>query len=204
MAITEKEIIDSYGEKVNSTLKNGRIDPYKVCPTYESRNFLLRLVSLDDVKDLLVCYSNSEAKHFFNDDNCDFGYENVDTLEKMQYNIKLWLDSYNNKSFIRFSIINKTNDNVVGTVEMFGGNHGVLRIDIMPEFERESYLCEIFEIADRFFNDFSCVHIVSKAIPEATERIKVLIKCGYSPYPKNDTWNREHYYMKTQNVEEIK
>jgi RimJ/RimL family protein N-acetyltransferase len=175
------------------------LDPYDICPTYESQSFLLRLVSPDDAKDLLRCYSNSESQRFFNDDNCDFGYGNVDSLEKMQYNIKLWLDSYHTKNFIRFSIIDKSTDNAVGTVEMFGGKHGILRIDIMPEHECESRLSEFFETADRFFNDFNCDCIVSKAIPEAKERIKALKKCGYAPYPQSDTWSREHYYMKTQN-----
>lgn len=181
-------------QEVISLLKDGRLDPYDVCPTYESRRFLLRLVSLDDAKDLLKCYSNSEAQRFFNDDSCDFGYGNIDTLE----------NSYYNKNFIRFSIIDKSTDNAVGTVEMFRGEHGVLRIDIMPEYECKNHLSEFFEIADHFFNDFNCDRIVSKAIPEATERIKALTKCGYTPYPQSDTWSREHYYIKTQNRKKAK
>ena len=79
---------------------------------------------------------------------------------------------------------------------MFGGTHGILRIDIMPEYECEKYLSELLEISDHFYNDFICDRIVSKALPEATERIIALIKYGYTPYPKSDIWNREHYFMK--------
>ena len=172
--------------------------------TYESQKFLLRLVTLDDAEDLLRCYSNSEAQRFFNDDNCDFGYGNVDTLEKMQYNINLWRNSYNSKKFVRFSIIDKSIDNVVGTVEMFGGKHGVLRIDIILEYECEDRLSEFFEIADNFFNDFNCNCIVFKAIPEAIECIKALTKCGYVPYPQTDTWCRKHYYIKTLSRRKVK
>lgn len=185
-------------QEIIHLLRNGRLDPYDVCPAYESRNFLLRLVSPDDAEDLLKCYSSSEAHRFFNDDNCAFGYGNVDTLEKMQYNIKLWLDSYCSRCFVRFSIIDKSLGTAVGTVEIFGGTHGVLRIDIMPEYECEKYLSELLDTADRFYNDFACERIVSKAIPEASERIKALTKCGYVPYPQCDTWDREYYYMKAQ------
>ncbi|HKL99881.1 MAG TPA: DUF3795 domain-containing protein [Mobilitalea sp.] len=190
-------------QDVISLLKDGSLDPYNVCPTYESKSFHLRLVSQNDAIDLLKCYSNKAAQQFFNTDNCDFGYGNIDTIEKMQYNVKLWLDSYYNKNFIRLSIVEKLTDSVVGTVEMFGSEHGVLRIDIMPEYECEKHLSELFEIADHFFNDFHCDRIVSKATPKATERIKALIKCGYIPYPQSDSWSRENYYLKTQNKKRI-
>ncbi len=40
-------------EKIISLLKNGRPDPYDVCPTYESKSFYIRLISVDDIEDLL-------------------------------------------------------------------------------------------------------------------------------------------------------
>ncbi|MEG6613315.1 GNAT family N-acetyltransferase [Pseudoclostridium thermosuccinogenes] len=191
-------------QEVIALLKEGRLDPYVVCPTYESRRFLLRLVSLDDAEDLLKCYSNSEAQRFFNDDGCDFGYGKVDSLEKMQSNIKMWLDYYNGRHFIRFSIIDKATDKAVGTVEMFGGEPGVMRIDIMTEYEDDTLLSELIETADHFFNDFDCGCIVTKAIPEAAERIKALTKYGYAPCPKSDIWSGEHYYIKTREIERAK
>lgn len=183
-------------EDVITLLRDGRLDPYDVCPTYESQGFVLRLVSVNDAKDLLACYSDSTAQQFFNDDNCNFGYENVDTLEKMQDNIKLWIDSYRNRNFTRFSIVHKLTNKPVGTIEIFSGKHGVLRIDIMPEYEHENYLSEIITLADYFFNDFQCERIVSKAIPVASERIKALVHCGYLPYQPSSNWSREDYYMK--------
>ena len=161
-------------------------------------------MSLEDAEELLKCYNDSEARRFFNDDNFDFGYGNVDTIEKMQCNIKLWINSYYSKNFVRFSIIDKSTDKAVGTVEMLGGKHGILRIDIMGDYECENCLSELFETADRFYNDFNCDCIVSKAIPEATERIKALTKCGYSLYTQSDTWNRKYYYMKTLSRRKVK
>lgn len=170
--------------------------PYEVCPVYESEHFLLKLVSPDDAEDLMVCYNDPEAQEFFNSDNCDFGYDNADTVEKIQYNIKLWLDAYHNKQFIRFSIFDKTDKKVIGTVEMFSVKYGVLRIDIIPEHENTNSLSELLKIADNFFSDFDCENIVTKAVPKADRRIAALKQCGYVPFNKSKAFDRDNYYIK--------
>ena len=158
--------IQKIKEDVIDLLKNGKPNPYDICPTYESKCFMLRLVSLNDAANLLLCYSNPEAQAIFNSDNCtsDFCYS---TLDEMKRCIDGWLDAYNKKHFVRFSIIDKQNDKAVGTVEIFCSdkNHGysVLRIDIHPQYEKEEYLGELLCIADSFFHDFGCYRIVTKA-----------------------------------------
>ena len=37
-------------QEVISLLKNGRPDPYDVCPTYESQSFSIELISMDDTE----------------------------------------------------------------------------------------------------------------------------------------------------------
>lgn len=190
-------------EEVISLLKNGRPDPYDVCPTYESKTFYIRLISADDAEDLFEVYNNKEAKRFFDSVNCNFGYDN-DNLEKMQTNVKLWLDSYFHKSLVRFSIIDKLVGKVVGTIEMFSqSGRGILRIDILPEYENKINIEELLYMSNNFFYDFQCDMIVTKAIPEATKRINALLESGYTPYPKNYTWDRENYFMKALNRENI-
>lgn len=44
--------------------------------------------------------------------------------------------------------------------------------------------------------------MVTKAIPEALERIKALIENGYTSYPKSNSWDREFYYIKSSMREE--
>jgi len=186
-------------EDVIDLLKNGKPDPYDICPTYESKCFILRLVSSSDAANLLLCYSNPEAQEMFNSDRCtsDFCYS---TLDEMKRCIDDWLDAYNKRDYTRFSIIDKQNDKAVGTIEIFGSdeNHGysVLRIDIHPQYEKEEYLGELLCMADSFFHDFGCYRIVTKAITKATERILSLINCGYVYYPVNAEWERENYYIK--------
>ena len=45
------------------------IDVYKNCPEYENENYILRMISKEDKKDLLKVYSDEKAVPFFNSDN---------------------------------------------------------------------------------------------------------------------------------------
>ena len=182
--------------------KSGNPNPYIKCPEYETKNFILRLVSMEDAEDLLLCYSDPEAQKFFNSDNCtsDFRYS---TLEEMNACIGFWLDSYKNRYFLRFSIVCKNISKAVGTIEIFGGEHGgesaefgVLRIDIRHEYENEEALTELISASDSFFYDVYVEMFITKAIPEAVHRINALLKNGYTPTPIGDGTRREFYYMK--------
>lgn len=193
MTIQENKDSNAIGGSVS------RPDPYDICPVYESRQFMLRLVLPEDAEDLLVCYSNPEAQPIFNSDNCtsDFLYSSLDDMKRC---IEEWIDAYKKKDYTRFSIIDKQNNKAVGTVEIFGSDenqgYSVLRIDILPQYENQEHLNELLCIADSFFLDFGCYRIVTKAIPEAAERIKALTKHGYTHYPENDEWKRKDYYIK--------
>lgn len=186
-------------EGVIYMLKNGRPDPYDICPVYESERFMLRLVSQDDAADLLLCYSNPEAQVLFNSDNCtsDFYFSSVDEMKRC---IDFWLDEYKNKQYVRFSIIDRKNDKAVGTVEIFNSDKksgtGILRIDVHPQYENREHLGQLLSIADNFFNDFGCGQIVTKAVPGATERITALKNHGYTYYPEYGEWDRKDYYIK--------
>lgn len=187
---SEQEIIE--------LLQNGRPDPYEKCPTYESTHFLLRLVSMNDAEDLLLCYHDPKAQPFFNSDKCtsDFLY---DTLDEMNACIEGWLYAYKVRAFIRYAIIDKQTSKAIGTIEIFGGDRkgprsdrGVLRIDIRSEYENKEALAELLTMTDLFFYDFNTEMFVTKAIPEAAARIDVLMSNGYVPYPAK----YGHYYMK--------
>lgn len=184
--------------EVIDLLKNGKPDPYDVCPTYESKNFILRLVSTDDAAELFECYKTAAVSVQANSENCVYGYGSQ-TLEEMQDCIKRWLDAYQSRCFVRFSIIDKQKSKAVGTIEIFnGGHHGhsILRIDVRSKYENKEHLDELLNIAEAFFYDFGCENIVTKAIPEADERIAALTDNGYLPYPANDEWERKDYYIK--------
>jgi hypothetical protein len=87
----------------------------------------------------------------------------------------------------------------VGTIEMFGMvgvykvNRGILRVDIISEYEKEKYLSEIFGVCiDEFFDEFAVELIATKAIPMAECRINSLLGLGFEPY---DFPERQNYYI---------
>lgn len=181
------------------------MDAYTACPNYETEHYLLRLVQESDAEALLKCYSDPKAQKLFNADNCtnDFSFS---TLTEMRDCIKFWIAEYNRGSFVRWAITDRIRGNAVGTIEMFCDPHwpmidgkagGCLRIDILPQYETNTHLSEILQMAnDEFFTLFSAEFMLVKAIPEATERIAALKENGFVPFELSNPEFR-HYYAKT-------
>ncbi len=152
---------------------------YVTCPTITTEHFKLRLIEESDGPSLFQCYHDRSAVAFMNDDNCDFGFY-IETPEQMATTIKYWIDFYKKGYFIRFSIIDQVTGLAVGTVEGFGGDTGVLRVDINHDYEKEDLLSEIFVFArQNFYEIFGNKELVTKAVESATERRKALISCGW-------------------------
>lgn len=160
---------------------------YKVCPQFENENYLLRLISQEDCADLLKVYSDKQSVPFFNSDNCngdDFYYT---TIERMKQAIEFWIFSYDNGYFVRWSIIDKRTNEVIGTIELFHRdsedyfhNCGLLRLDLRSDYERESEIEDILSlILLPTYDLFYCDKVVTKAVPEAKKRIKALEKVGF-------------------------
>lgn len=168
------------------------IDIYENCPTYENGKLILRKTTLEDGEALLKCYSDKESVRFFNSDNCNGDDFHYTTLERMNEAIRFWNFSYEHRYFVRFSVIEKLTSEVIGTVEMFHrealdefNHYGLLRIDLKSEFEKEKYITNILDIVnDNFYRDFNVEIIMTKAIPDAVERIKALKVKSYSPLDK--------------------
>lgn len=164
-------------------------DIYKECPTYKKRLITLRQTSMEDVKDLLRCYSDEKAVPLFNSDNCDGDDFHYTTIERMKQAINFWDFSYKNKYFVRWTVILNDTGEKVGTVEMFHrvaddefNHYGVLRIDLQSNYEIQPILNEIIEIADEnFYRGFDVKAILTKAIPGAAQRITSLMGKGYQP-----------------------
>ena len=172
-------------------------NPYEICPCFETEKFVLRLVEKSDAEDLLECYSDEISQKYFNADNCinDFKYK---TLDEMYKTIDFWIQAYENNDFVRFSIIYKLNGKTIGTIEIFGGTYGVLRIDIKSEFEKKDHLKEIIHVsACNFFVLFDIKNMITKAIPEAIDRIHALIECGFIQYTERMGTFRENYFIKS-------
>ncbi|MBD5103304.1 MAG: GNAT family N-acetyltransferase [Ruminococcaceae bacterium] len=165
---------------------------YESCPKFENGDFLIRRTEKSDRDDLLKVYSDIKAVPFFNGDNChgdDFHYT---TSERMEQALDFWEQSYRGGWFVRFSVINKADNTVVGTVELFNrgvtedfySGYGILRLDLRSDYEKESVILNILSlIIPPAYGLFGCESIATKAVKEAVERISALEKYGFK---KND------------------
>lgn len=162
-------------------------DVYENCPVWENENFLLRLVEERDTKDLLEVYSDKNALPFFNSDNCHGDNFYYPTEERMLEAVRFWIDSYEKRWFVRFTVIDKSVSKAVGTVELFHRksddafhDSGVLRLDVRSGYEREEILSDIFQLViEPSFDLFHCDEIITKVPIYAVERICAAQKAGF-------------------------
>lgn len=161
---------------------------YEECPVLENDSYLLRLVEIKDAPDLLKVYSDEKAALYFNSDNCDGDKFFYKTLERMQEAIKYWIWEYERRGFVRWSIIDKNSDEVVGTIELFNraskdyfNEYGILRLDLRSDYEEENSILRILTIIIPLVYDlFHCSIIATKAVPFAVKRIKALKHMGFN------------------------
>ena len=157
------------------------------CPVIENKRYLLRLVEESDAKDLLKVYSDKKVLPFFNSDNCNGTNFYLQTEEKMVSYIQFWLRDYANRIHVRFAIVDKSIDEVIGTIELFNrkakdyfNNCGLLRLDLRSDYENQDIIEDILGIIiPKTKEMFDCEMIATKAILIAKERIAALEKMGF-------------------------
>ncbi len=160
---------------------------YNFCPEFENEYYLLRMVKKTDVSDLLKVYSDKKAVPFFNSDNCggdDFYYT---TESRMKQAIDYWFWEYARKGFVRWSIVSKEANELVGTIELFHRdsndyftNCGLLRLDVRSDYEKTNEIKNILKpIIDSVYDLFDCDKIATKAPVTATERVVALAELGF-------------------------
>lgn len=186
------------------------LDPFTVCPIFDTGSFLLRLVQQEDAADLLGCYSDPESIPLFNSDNCRYGFS-MYKLDDMRNCIEAWLAEYRARGFVRFSIVEQTLGKVIGTLEFFTRTEesadgqreaGILRLDLNSGYEREAVLREILELVEsRFGEYFAFNSVLTKAVPQAVARISVLQSMGYQKVNRSANLPFEHYYINVSNRE---
>ena len=164
------------------------VDVYENCPIYENEYYMLRMTNKEDKADLLKVYSDEKSVPFFNSDNCggdDFYYN---TRERMKEALDYWKFEYDRKGFVRWSITDKKDNAVIGTIELFHreskdyfNNCGLLRLDLRSDYETKVNIIDILKlINDKTYLMFRCNMIATKAIPIARERIKALRELDFS------------------------
>lgn len=161
---------------------------YKNCPILENDRFMLRLIKEDDADDLLKLYSNKPALPFFNSDNCHGSNFYITNKNDMINTIKYWLIEYSEGGFVRFSIIDKENNSVIGTIELFNrkaddyfNNCGLLRLDLQTDYENSRDIASVLSvIVEPAYELFDCAMIATKAPIYAVDRIRALSELEFT------------------------
>lgn len=162
-------------------------DVYAEIPVLENEKFILRKIDEEkDAKDLLKVYSDEKAVPLFNSDNCQGDFY-CKTIEQVQSAIEFWKRSYQRKHFVRWSVMDKCSNEVIGTIELFNRNAedyfdncGLLRLDLRSDYETKDSIDSILGIiVPETKRLFGCDKIATKAIAIAKQRISVLEQMGF-------------------------
>ncbi len=154
---------------------------YKNFPSIDDLHYTLRYTCDEDCADLLKVYSDEKAVPLFNSDNCNGDDFHYTTMERMKQALDFWQFSYENRYFVRWTILDKTMDEAIGTVELCGeSKRGILRLDIRSDYEKKDVILDLLWLCDVLFDYYN--RIVTKAVPKASERIAALDEFGFKPY----------------------
>ena len=113
---------------------------------------------------------------------------------------------YNDRGYVRFSIVDQLKDCAIGTIEIFAkkekfdyvGKVGLLRIDLYSDYETQTRIAEILEMIDNNFPEaFEINSIITKAVPLAENRIKALTRKNYQKLKDTNITSYDDYYIKT-------
>ncbi len=119
--------------------------------------------------------------------------------------ISYWKMEYTQRrGFVRFSIVDKQVDQVIGTFEVFHRDSqedpytdcGLLRLDLGSDYEREPVICQLLELMlPHFYDWFHCSIIATKSPDYAVHRCRALETLGFR---RSDdplvSHNKKRYY----------
>ncbi len=143
---------------------------------YETEHFLLRQVREEDAPALMACYADPAAVARMNADNCLRGF-----LCRTEEDLRAYIAIWQSEDYARPAVIDKATGQVIGTLEIFGGETGVLRVDLRSDYETPEALRELYTLAmEKFPADFPMGAMVTKAPIEAPARRAVLAELGFS------------------------
>jgi ribosomal-protein-alanine N-acetyltransferase len=162
-------------------------DIYSENPRFQNKSFLVRKISKNDIDELMKVYSDKDSLPLFNSDNCHGDTFYYPTLEKMQKAYNFWTVAYKNKWFTRLTIIDRNNNLIIGTFELFLRSSFdsfddtiVLRLDLKSEYENKTTIFTLLSlIIPKIPEYFGNKKIITKGWTYATERVEALKKFGF-------------------------
>lgn len=181
-------------------------NPFIKCPEYETENFFITKIKMEDAADLFEVYSDLTTRSHMNNDNCG-GEWPCNSLEVVQLGIRSWEQEYDDKYYIRWAIVKKSNMKRIGTIELapapgrlrfFDGicTTGILRVDLKSELETVDVFTEIYEMTNtEMIEIFGIEKIITKGEPDEMGRIKGLENSKYKRLSDNEIIPYTNYFI---------
>ena len=179
------------------------------------RNFKSLITSLL----LALCCLSSHAESmtdtlvvYFRQNSVDYDPSYMKNGERMEKAIRFWDFSYRNRYFVRWAIVDRSNGDVVGTVEIFRReaedaftDTALLRLDLRSDYEKEEFMQNIMHIIIEYaYSLFNCKTITTKAVPAAVTRRTVLEHLGFresqNTLKGQDGMLYNSYFVRRKNV----
>ncbi len=175
---------------------------YENVPVVENERWLVRFIEDNDADDLLSTYGDLNVLPFLNSDNCHDNFY-MEKVEDVKAAIYYWKKEYfENKCFVRFSIVDKSTGKVIGTFEAFKRESEdfftdcvLVRLDLRSDHERRGVISELLAMMmPHFFSWFDCNMIVTKAPAYALKRCRALTELGFEHSSEPLVGHDKEYY----------
>ena len=155
-------------------------DAFENFPTIETSRLLMREMDIEDAKDIYEYAQNIDS--FVYTDGFPKGFDEV------QFMINIWrTEAYQSKRFIRWSIVIKTENKVIGGIYLFlpaGNDASGRRMDIGYEISKKywnkGYATEAIEAISRYaLGNMGLVRVQAQIVPENIGSIRACEKAGF-------------------------
>ena len=150
---------------------------FRQFPQLESKNLILRNISLTDVNDIYTIYSNPEVTKYYNIDT----FTNIRDAYDL---IKNFLSRFKYKKGIRWGIVKRGSNHVIGTCGYNSWiNHsyrGEIGYDLAKDYWNQGIMTEALGLIHEYgFYTINLNRIEALVIPENNASINVLKKLGF-------------------------
>ena len=131
------------------------IKVFKEFPVIYTEKIKLRKLRLEDAPELVEYYSNENVYRYLD-------WNGPETLEKGYEVIKIWNSGYDNGWIIRFAIVDKLTDKIIGTIFLseFEGKRAEIGYELSESYWRKGIMSEaINEVLRLGFRELGLVRI---------------------------------------------
>ena len=156
------------------------IDAFKRYPVIETSRILIREMEPADANDIFE-YAKDSDSFVFTD-----GFPSE--LDEVKFMINIWkTEAYESKQFIRWSIVLKADNKVIGGIYLFepvGNDESGYRMDIgfeiSSKYWNKGYASEAIEAVSRYaIQNMGVIRVQAQIVPENIGSIKACEKAGF-------------------------